>query len=141
MRLAAFRLALIYQDGRGGACHNLAVCCKVVYAAEEGLAEAQFNLGYLYERGIGVKADGKSSVLVRGARRFKGCTRHIKSRHAVCDRSSVERDDAKALFWLSLVNDEDAEVEAVRRLVGERGGPAAAQSCCKNCAKNGIRQR
>ena len=51
---------------------------------------------------------------------------------------SVERDNAKALFWLSLVP-ENPEVEAVRRFVRERGGPAATEAAQKICAKNGIR--
>ena len=58
MRRAAFRLGLLYQDGRGiGRDHKLAVHWYRD-AAEAGLPEAQFNLGYLYERGLGLRADG-----------------------------------------------------------------------------------
>ena len=32
-------------------------------AAEAGLLEAQFNLGYLYERGLGLKADGVQAAV------------------------------------------------------------------------------
>ena len=128
MRLAAFRLALIYQIGRGVPRNPVLAAKWYTKAAEEGLAEAQFNLGYLYERGIGVAADGKSSVLWYRRAALQGvheAYRHLGMLYAT--GRSVERDDAKALFWLSLVQDKP-EVEAVRRFVGERGGPAAAEA-------------
>ena len=38
----------------------------------------------------------------------------------------VPRDDAKALFWLSLLKDKDAEgLEAITALLRTRGGPDA----------------
>ena len=128
MRLAAFRLALIYQMGRGAPRNPVLAAKWYTRAAEEGLAEAQFNLGYLYERGIGVPVDGKSSVLWYRRAAIQGvheAYRHLGMLYAA--GRSVERDDAKALFWLSLVR-ENPEVEAVRRLVRERGGPAATEA-------------
>ena len=63
MRRAAFRLGLLYQDGRGiGQDQKLAVHWYRD-AAEAGLPEAQFNLGYLYKRGLGLKADGVQAAV------------------------------------------------------------------------------
>ena len=128
MRLAAFRLALIYQHGRGVPRNPGLAARWYTKAAEEGLAEAQFNLGYLYERGIGVPVDGRSSVVWYRRAALQGVHEaywHLGMLYAT--GRTVERDDAKALFWLSLVQDKP-EVEAVRRLVRERGGPAAAEA-------------
>ena len=128
MRLAAFRLALIYQYGRGVPRDPGLMAKWYRKAAEEGLAEAQFNLGYLYERGIGVPMDGKLSVIWYRRTALQGVHEaylHLGMLYAT--GRSVERDDAQALFWLSLVQD-NPEVEAVRRLVWERGGPAAAET-------------
>ena len=128
MRLAAFRLALIYHHGRGVPRDPGLAAKWYTKAAEEGLAEAQFNLGYLYERGIGVPVDGKLSVAWYRRAALQGvheAHRHLGMLYAT--GRSVERDDAKALFWLSLVR-ENPEVEAVRRLVRERGGPAATEA-------------
>src|SRR3546814_13574662 len=52
--LAQYKLALLYQYGRGVE-RDLAKAAELYRAAaEQGLAEAQHNLGYLYERGLGV---------------------------------------------------------------------------------------
>ena len=86
MRLAAFRLALIYQLGRGVPRNPVLAAKWYTKAAEEGLAEAQFNLGYLYERGIGVPVDGKSSVSVPSRGHSRGARGISASRYALCRR-------------------------------------------------------
>lgn len=128
MHLAAFRLALIYQYGRGVTRDPSLAAKWYTKAAEEGLPEAQFNLGYLYERGIGVAVDGKASAVWYRRAALQGVReayRHLGMLYAT--GHSIDRDDAKALFWLSLV-DSNPEVERIRDLVRERGGPAAVEA-------------
>ena len=89
MRRAAFRLGLLYQDGRGiGQNHKLAVHWYRD-AAEAGLPEAQMLIwGYLYERGLGLKADGVQAAVWYRRAAIKVRCKHIEA-SACCMRSVV----------------------------------------------------
>ena len=62
MRLASFRLVLFYHHGRGLTQNHEAAARWYASAAVAGLAEAQYNLGYLYEHGLGVMENGSQAV-------------------------------------------------------------------------------
>ena len=131
MRLASFRLALIYQHGRGLARDYAAAARWYTAAAEAGLAEAQFNLGYLFERGLGVTANGNQAVTWYRRAALQGINESYRSLGMLFAIGElVERDDAKALFWLSLSED-DPQAEQVSQIVRKRSGDAAVQAAQK----------
>jgi len=54
---AAYEVAMRFADGRGVAANNLEAALWLERAAKHGLPPAQFRLGGLYEKGLGVKKD------------------------------------------------------------------------------------
>lgn len=123
VRQAAFRLGVLYQEGRiGGAPAPGHAARWYREAAEAGLPEAQFNLAYLYERGLGIDADGAQAAVWYRRAALQGMTSAYKALGVLFAAGRlVERDDAKALFWLSLLENESrGDVEAIRSLIRGR---------------------
>ena len=131
MRLASFRLALIYHHGRGLTQDYAAAARRYAEAAEAGLAEAQYNLGYLYEHGLGVMEDGSQAVAWYRRAALQGITEAYRSLGMLFTEDGlVERSDAKALFWLSLSED-DVQAQQIIQILRKRGGDEAVQAAQK----------
>jgi len=131
MRLASFRVALIYHHGRGLTQNYAAAARWYSSAAEAGLAEAQYNLGYLYEHGLGVMENGSQAVAWYRRAALQGISESYKSLGMLFTKDGlVERSDAKALFWLSLSED-DAQAQKIIQFLRKRGGDAAVQAAQK----------
>jgi hypothetical protein len=72
-------------------------------AADQGHAEAQFNLGQLYSSGQGVKRDEEQAARWASASASRGnppAMADLGARYAA--GNGVEKDDKRAYFWLTL---------------------------------------
>jgi TPR repeat protein len=72
-------------------------------AADQGHAEAQFNLGRLYSSGQGVKRDEEQAARLASASASRGnppAMADFGARYAA--GNGVEKDDKRAYFWLTL---------------------------------------
>jgi TPR repeat protein len=99
--------------------------------AETGLAEVQFNLGYLHERGLGVKKNGSQAVVWCRRAALQGIAESYRSLGMLFTKDGlVERNDAKALFWLSLSED-DPQAQQVIKILRKRSGDAALRAAQK----------
>ena len=131
MRLASYRFALFYHHGRGLMQNYAAAARWYASAAEAGLAEAQYNLGYLYEHGLGVMENGSQAVAWYRRAALQAITESYKSLGMLFTKDRlVERSDAKALFWLSLSED-DVQAQKIIQILRKRGGDAAMQAAQK----------
>ncbi|MEC7396443.1 MAG: hypothetical protein VX639_04760, partial [Pseudomonadota bacterium] len=76
------------------------------------------------ERGLGLKADGvQAAVWYRRAAMQDEVLAYRSLGMLYAIGHLVPRDDAKALFWLSLIKDKEAEgLEAITALIRRRGG-------------------
>lgn len=87
-------------------------------AADQGYAAAQFNLGVMYEQGLGVPIDeGEASKWYRRAAEQGYYDAQYNLAHLYASGRGVERDLVMAYVWFGLAAEGDDDAEANRQVI------------------------